>query len=367
MATIPCAKAMAKAPPPEVLQRYAQDFANLTGTADDTPPQSERDGAPHSEASYATVLWSACDEEPSPREAQGKEQTYNQGPPEQPLTETQCTVQTVSRVPPSTPQPQSANPWAAISDERGSQSTQHRSGDYRLLPDGSLRPQPIRVPKVGLWASTRFDYDTPNEAAFLKHWLMALQNHDFGTQEVWRQYCRRGADGTFDPRNHTAEFVRSFLFLYGSQPANFFTQNQRLGLLPAGVEQNILREFSSVYRATHVHNNPPHISSHWPPRPETRGPASPLAAQATQQRETHPDAQVTTHYHAAQWLTQYTLPPGWPQRSATQCHAAAWYSNTTPSPNIDNWHQAQWNWWPDSWSANWNWYSSEGWGGGWRW
>ena len=370
MATAPPAAAMAKAPPPEVLRMYAQDFPNLADIIAYTPRESEAGSAPQSQHGSGSIVWSARENSESIHsEAQGNGHTSSQALPEPPLTESQGTLQIVSRAPPTTPQPRPLNPWETISDApnppSNPPSTQHRSGDYRLLPDGSLRPQPVRIPKINLWASRRFDQAMPTEEAFLKLWLLALQDHDFGTQRVWRDYCRGRSDGTFDPRNHTPSFVRRFLFVYGSQPPNFFTQHQDVGLLTEEQEHNILGQFADVYQATHWHNNPPHRSMHWPPLP-VPAPATPLAAPAAQQREVPPDRHVTEHHHSVQRLPQHTPPAGWPQPSATPVQAAAWYSNTTNTYN--NWHHTpQWNLWLGHWSSGWDWHSHAGWGGDWRW
>ena len=59
-----------------------------------------------------------------------------------------------------------------------------------------------------------------------------------------------------DPLKHTTTFIREFLFIYGSQPRNFFTQHQEAGLLTASQERNMLRESAQAYHATHVKLRP---------------------------------------------------------------------------------------------------------------
>ena len=76
MATAPHAAAMAKAPPPEVFEMQAQEFAYLADFIADTPRASESDSAPQSQrGSGSSVLLARENSEPAHSAAQGNSQT----------------------------------------------------------------------------------------------------------------------------------------------------------------------------------------------------------------------------------------------------------------------------------------------------
>ena len=190
---------------------------------------------------------------------------------------------------------------------------------------------------------------------------MALQDHDFGSQRLWRAYCIARSDGTYDPRNQLPGFVRRFLFVYGSQPSNFFTQHLGAGLFTEEQEYNILRQSADVYQATHWHNSPPHRSTHWPPQP-VPDLTTLLETPATQQREAPTDRRSNT----AHWQPHHTPPAGWPQFKATSVHTSAWYSKANSA--YPTWqYTAQWHPWQSHWSASWDWHGDAWWSGGWSW
>ena len=135
----------------------------------------------------------------------------NQLPPPQPaLEDPQRTARSASSVGQLAGDPQPQNPYADFSEAPNAPTTQHRSGDIRLRADGAFRPQPNRSSNMGMWASRRFYPEALTEEDFLKQWLMALQDHDWSTQQVWRNYCRQRSDGTFDPLCHAPAFTCIF-------------------------------------------------------------------------------------------------------------------------------------------------------------
>ena len=370
MSPAPRAAAVPKPPPAGALQRPAQFFDNLTGTAEDTPRHSEPDTPPCSELGFETgVLPAFASSGPSSTDEQGNALAPNQAPPPEPsLADPQPTAQAASSAAPPAADPQLPNPWAAFSEAPNAPRTQHQSGDYRLMAAGTLRNC-----RVGMWASRRFDDDAQSEKEFLKQWVMALQDHDWGSQRLWREFCRHRSDNTFNPLCHQPAFVRRFLFIYGGQPPYFYTQHQHIALLSPAQEQQILERFAEEYDATHRHRHPAHChpprpSWHWPPRPGDPAESDPPEVSIAPQYQAPPDMPDTTQHHGGQWLSQYTLPPGWPQPNAMAWRTTTWRNSTAPRSQSEIWHSAtQWNWWSGQWNASWDWNSGDGWSGGWGW
>ena len=361
--------AKAKAPPPELMEKEEQSFPNLSDWLS-TPSSFEENGTPQAQSVTGnSALPAQENSEPCHSKANGNSLIPSQGPPRPVSAESQGTPQTASKALPKALNPRSVSPWATMSAAPNppsrAPSTQHFSGDYRLLPDGTQRPQPIRVPRINMWASKKFDQDMYTELDFLKVWLHALQDHDFGSQRVWREYCEKRSDGTYDPRKHLPGFTRKFLFVYGSQPRDFFTQHQAAGLLSEEQENDLLRQSTQAYRATHWHNSPPHRSTHWPPQP-VPDLTTLLATPATQQREAPTDRRIAEQSNTAHWQPHHTPPAGWPQSKATSVHTSAWYSKANSA--YPTWqYTAQWHPWQSHWSASWDWHGDAWWSGGWRW
>ena len=193
---------------------------------------------------------------------------------------------------------------------------------------------------------------------------MALQDHDFGSIKVWKQYCQKRRDGTLDPYNHDTTFIREFLFIYGSQQSNFFTQNPGAGILPAGHERYLLRESAEAYHATHVNYAPPHSSTTWPPQPVLTLPEL-LAAPATQQNATREDGRGAGQPNAAPWHPQHIPPAVVNQPNATPQQALLHSYNATTH---HGWQSTpQWSWWQDNQTAGWDWNTQPGWTATWHW
>ena len=207
MALVPCAAAVAKAPPAGILPR-AQFFDNLAGT----PGDSEANSPSSSEQGYEDALPAITFAEPDSINAHSNASASIQPPPPQPGQENpQHTPPSVSSAGQPAADTQHRSQWADISEAPNALTTQQRTGDIRLRANSAPRPQP----KMGMWASRRFFTEAPTEEEFIKQWLLALQDHDWSTQQVWRDYCRQRSDGTFDPLAHAPPFTRRFLFVYG--------------------------------------------------------------------------------------------------------------------------------------------------------
>ena len=299
MPPAPRTAAVHGAPSAEALQTLAHFFDNLTGTAEDTPRHSEPDTPSHSEQSFAiNVLPALASSGPSSSDEQINALAPNQAPPSGPsLVDPQPTAQAASRAAPPAADPQQPNPWAALSEAPSAPRTQHQSGDYRLMTAGALRTS-----RVGIWASWRFDADAQSEGEFLKQWIMALQDHDWGSQRLWREFCKLRSDNTLNPLCHQPAFVRRFLFIYGWQPLSFYTQHQHIALLSPTQEQQILQRFAEEYDATHRHRHPersqpPLRSWHWPPRPRDPAESSPPQVSIAPQYQAPPDMPDTTQHH----------------------------------------------------------------------
>ena len=152
MAPVPCAAAVAKAPPAGILQR-TQLFDNLAGPSEDTSRHTEADSPSSSELGYEDAMPAFASAEPNTTDEHRNLLASNQLPPPQPaLEDPQRTARSASSVgqPAADPQPQ--NPWADFSEAPNAPTTQHRSGDIRLRANSAPRPQP----NMGMWASRRF-------------------------------------------------------------------------------------------------------------------------------------------------------------------------------------------------------------------
>ena len=311
MANVPGAAAVAKAPPAGILQRV--QFENLAGTSDDTPSPSAANSSPATEPAYEdAMVWITSAEQNSSGE-QSNALPSNQQPPPQPAQEeTHHTVRPVSSTgrPAANPEPRS--PWADIREEPNAPTAQQPTGDVRLRVDTAQRPQ------HSIWTSRRFFNAARTEEEFLKQWLLALQDHDWSTQARWRDYCVERADGTYDPRAHAPGFIRRFIFVYGSQPPNFFMRHPQIGILPVLEERCIMEVFVAQYEATHRHSEPPVLSWYWPPRPGAPAESTPPRVVVAPRYQAQPDMPHTVQHQAQpdRWLSQYTLPPGWRQPDA---------------------------------------------------
>ena len=164
-----------------------------------------------------------------------------------------------------------------------------------------------------------------------------------------------------DPMLLSATFIRRFLFIYGSQPPNYFTQNPQAGLLTTAHESSLLRDSAQAYKATHVHYTPPHTSITWPPQPvQTLDEV--LAAPAAQHNTPHRQAGWTLPANATQWHQPFSPPEE--ERLITMPYQPSWHSHHTTT-----WHDWQyppaWSWGHDS--QPWNWSPQPGWTTTWHW
>ena len=360
--------AFAKAPPAEVIRMYPDQYPDLSeGIDTDLAPAVAANTQPQPcSGSNATPVR----ENPTPNhiEAQGEGSSSSHNPSEPPTTGSQGTAGASSDTRPAAHQQVEAGPWADFEDTpiqpSNPPSTQHPTGDVRRRPEVTLRSRTSRIPRHHLWASSRFDQVLNCEHDFLKAWLMALQDHDFGSIRVWKQYCQKRRDGTLDPYNHDTTFIREFLFIYGSQQSNFFTQNPGAGILPAGHERYLLRESAEAYHATHVNYAPPHSSTTWPPEPVLTLPEL-LAAPATQQNATREDGRGAGQPNAAPWHPQHIPPAVVNQPNATP-QQASWHSYSATTHH--GWQSTpQWSWWQDNQTAGWDWNTQPGWTATWHW
>ena len=122
--------------------------------------------------------------------------------------------------------------------------------------------------------------------------------------------------------------------------------------------------FVAEYEATHRHSEPPRQSWHWPPRPGAPAESPPPRVVIAPPYQAQPDMPYTAQHQAERWLSQYTLPPGWPQPNAR-----AW--STTHHSAAPRWegqelhNTPQWSWWPDQWNTGWS--NGSSWSGRWDW
>ena len=166
-----------------------------------------------------------------------------------------------------------------------------------------------------------------------------------------------------DPLKLSATFIMQFLFIYGSQPSNFFTQNLGAGLLTAAQERNMLRESAQAYHATHVNYTTPHSSTTWPPEPVLTLPEL-LAAPAVQPNATHRHDGWVAQTNAPRWYPQYS-PPEEANHYATP-YQSSWHIHYATTHN--GWQSTPaWSWWQDNQSTGWNWSPQPGWTATWHW
>ena len=273
-----------------------------------------------------------------------------------------------------------ANPWSDFEDEltqasntsSTAASTQHRTVDIRTLQAAALPPTHHPRQRRTLWDSWRLNPRPTNEIIFLTVWLRVLREHDYGTVRVWQQYCTQRGEGTFDPAKLSPTFIRQYLFIYGSQPANFFTQNLTCGLLTASQKRAILREAAHIYQATHEGNTPPHSSITWPPRPEQLPPIQHNAA-LQQDMRAAPTIQHNPTHQRAVWaapaahhnaMQQQHNPPGEAYYLATP-HQAAWHGQYATTRQ-DWQYTPAWGGWEDYQPTGWSWSLHSSWGA-WHW
>ena len=184
--------------------------------------------------------------------------------------------------------------------------------------------------------------------------MRALQDHDYGTQTLWQQFCRVKGNGTFDPTKQAPVFTRRFIFIYGGQPKHFFTEHNQLGLLSEQEERRIMQQYSGQYETTHINRQPPARSWYWPPRPGDPPlttpptvsfdlPYQPAPVPLTTMQNQATTANATTHH----------TDPGWQQPGNW-----TWSSSQSTNPGwvVQHWHTTQqWAWVQveDSWAGYW--------------
>ena len=233
--------------------------------------------------------------------------------------------------------------------------TRRHTRDIRVLREVWLPWRVTALPREGRWASPLFeDCWLGTERDFIKVWHMALQRHDTGIRHMWKQYCDTRGEGTQDPYRVTIEFSRIFLFLYGGQDADFFTQHITARLLPKWKEDELLFEAAEAFEATHVRYEPP--LANWPPvqvflgtsaaagvqrnpaGEHRHGPGQPYARQH-QHPVVHEVAPYTAQHHG-QLQNQATPHHGWQTTQQWgQAQSAAW--DWAPQPGwvaTTNWH-----------------------------
>ena len=170
MAATTTAPAVAKAPPAALLQSMQGSFANLAGTSDDTPQSGTH--SPALSQGFQDALAASTGSEHSASGAGSS--AANQQPPPPSLEVAQPTAQGRNGHGLAAAAPRPPNVWADIVDTT-KPLTQHSSGDIRLRPDGTLRPQhPFSSNRLTLMASWRFNTNAPREEIYFKQWLMAL-------------------------------------------------------------------------------------------------------------------------------------------------------------------------------------------------
>ena len=189
---------------------------------------------------------------------------------------------------------------------------------------------------------------------------MALKDHDHGCMHIWTQYCKNRSDGSLDLFNHRSTFIRKFLFIYGSQGRNFYTQNLEAALLSAGYERWLLAESAAAYHATHVDYAPPHISTNWPPEPVILGVrATAPAPQRNATREYgHVAVQPNAPLHRQQILQEVAYQPN------AAPHQAPWQNYNATTHQV--WQSTP-HWWYGNQTGGWEWNPQPGWVATWHW
>ena len=186
---------------------------------------------------------------------------------------------------------------------------------------------------------------------------MSLKDYDNGILHIWKQYCNSRSDGTQDLYKHTSEFIRVFLFIYGGQDENFFTQNVNAKLLPKWQEDELLAEAVEAYEATHVHYAPP--QANWPPVQVFLG--TPAAA-GVQRNPTGEHGHGPVQPNAWQYQ-QPIIQEVAHQPYAAQYHAPWQNYNATTH---QTW-QATPQWWQGHQAGAWEWTPQPGWVATWHW
>ena len=360
--------AVGKAPPPGAIRRLQEQHPDLLEWLEtETAPAGATTTQPQP-CSGSSGTPEQQNPPPNYIEAQGDGSSLGRNPSATPTTGSQGTAGASSDTRPVAHQQMEASPWADIEDTptrpSSTLSTQHHTGDIRRRPEVTLRSETSRIPRHQLWASARFDPTPSCEHDFLKALLNALKDHDFGSVRVWKQYCMKRSDGTLDPYNHTTTFIREFLFIYGSQQRNFFTQNPEAGLLTAWQERSMLRESAQAYHATHVNSAPPHSSTTWPPQTVLTLPEL-LAVPAVQPNATRQYDREVEQPNAPQWHPQHSPPEAANHYTATP-YQSSWHSHYATTHH--GWQSTpDWNWWQDNQTVGWDWTPQPGWTATWHW
>ena len=334
--TAQTARPQPKAPPPGVPTTLAHH--NLIEASEDASAYREEEARDDlSDAQSAATQPSSFQYTPSVEHWLGAEPVTSDAPLPQPSSSAQQLLTTT----------QPHNGWANMTDNDG-----------RPVLAGNLMTQQVAQraqPNTGILASRRFQGHITSEKDFLRRWIRALQDFDYGTQHKWQQYCRAKGNGTFDPAIQAPAFTRRFIFLYGGQPEQFFTQHNQLGLLSEQEERRIMQQYSAQYEATHIRFQPPTKSWYWPPRPGDPSLTTPPTVSFDQPYQPTPVPSTTVQHPAAtdSATTQHT-DPGWQQPGNWEWRASQY---TNPGWVVQHWHTTQqWFWGhaEDSWAGYWS-------------
>ena len=362
---IPSTTALAKAPPPGVMQMFdppqqPSQHLDIYRWLNDIPLEATTAAPPQAQAGSRGTAeqrdLSACDLQ--------DHQDQDQGITPEHTASVTATVGALRVMAASMhrnqapPQHLEENAWADFAEDltQASSATSTAASSLHPISNTPHHPRQRRT----LWDSWRFNPRPATEDLFLATWLKALREHDFGTNRVWQQYCIKRGDGTYDPAKLHPTFIRRYLFIYGSQPPNFFTQNLACGLLTAAEETDILREAAHIYQATHEGNTPPHSSITWPPRPEQLPPAQHTTAPQQDRRA----ATTAQHPPTHQWAA-------WPAQTAH--HNAMHQQYNTPWEENHWWTAPQESWHSQHVATRQDWHCTPAWRGweehqpGWSW
>ena len=221
---------VAKAPPASLMMMHQERFRDLSEDMDHNPaPPRPTNALPPPDTGNAAPGREM--QPPRPLETQSVTSSYSQNQSEPPTTASQGTAGEANTLRPATNQQADPGPWAVITDAPAGHYNAQRpcrhTRDIRIRGEVTLHWLNTPLPREQCWASHRFEEPIYNEWEFLKAWFMALKDHDHGIMHIWTQYCNNRSDGTLDLFKHTCKFIRVFVFIYGSQGENFFTQNSK--------------------------------------------------------------------------------------------------------------------------------------------
>ena len=259
---------VAKAPPAALLLMHQNSFRNIAEEMEPTPtPPWPTNALPPPDTGNAAP--GPVMQPPLPLETRSVTSSHSHNQSEQHATASQGTAGEANTLRPATNQQADPGPWAVITDAAAGHNNAQRpcrhTRDIRIRGEVTLHWLNTPFPREQRWASHRFEEPMYNEWEFIKAWFMALKDHDHGIMHILTQYCNNRSDGTLDLFKHTCKFIRNFLFIYGSQDGNFFTQNSDAELLSVEHERWLLAESAAAYHATHVDYATPHTSPNWPP------------------------------------------------------------------------------------------------------